>query len=182
MVLAPAVEFDWDILQVDVQTAFLNALVEEEVYIKMAPGCEKKDEKTGVPLVMRLHKSLYSLRQSPKNWHSTIDTYVIKIGLKALKSDPCVYVYYTDDDSINNSTTSTIRKPEAILTRYVDDLTLTGGDKAVLKALKKKLIRRFATTDMGDISLILGIQVTRNRKNGTLTISQANYTRSVFEK
>ena len=54
MVLVTAVEFDWDFLQLNVQTAFLNADVEEEVYVKMAPGYEKKDKKTGVPLVMRL--------------------------------------------------------------------------------------------------------------------------------
>ena len=148
----------------------------------MAPGYEKKGEKTGVPPVMRLRKSLCGLRQSPKNWHSTIDTYVMKIGFKPLKSDPCVYVYYTDDDSINNSPANTSRKPEAILTLHVDDLMLTGGEKAVLKMLKEKLMSRFAITDMGDISLILGMQVTRNRENGMLTISQANCTRSVLEK
>ena len=45
----------------------------------MAPGYKKKGKKTGVPLVRRLRKSLYGLRQSPKKWHSTIDTFV-KIG------------------------------------------------------------------------------------------------------
>ena len=62
-----------------------------------------------------------------------------------------VYVYYTDDNSIKN------KKPDAILTPYVDGLVLAGGDKAVLKILKVKLISRFATTDMGNISLILGM-------------------------
>ena len=147
----------------------------------MAPSYEKKYEETGVSLVLRLHKSLYGFRQSPKNWHSTSDTWVMKVGFKPLKCDPCVCVYYTDDDCINSSTANTSRKPEAILTLYVDDLILTGGDKAVLKMLKEKLMSRFATTDMGDISLVLDMQVTRNRENGTLTISQANCTRSVLE-
>ena len=182
MVLVTAVEFDRDILQLDVQTAFLNANVEEEVHVKTAPGYENQDKKTGVPLVMRLRKSMYGLRQSPKNWHSTIDTYVMKIDFKPLKSDPCVCVYYTDDDSINNSTANTSRKPEAILTIYDDDLMLAGGDKAMLKMLKEKLISHFATTDMGEISLILGMQVTLNHENGTLTISQADYTRSALKK
>ena len=42
MVLGTAVEFDWDILQLDVQTAFLHANVEEEVYVNMAPSHEKR--------------------------------------------------------------------------------------------------------------------------------------------
>ena len=75
----------------------------------------------------------------------------MKIGFKPFKYDPCVYVYYTDDDSINNSTANTSRKPEAILTLYVDDLILAGGDKVVLKMLKENMMNRFATTDMGYI-------------------------------
>ena len=174
--LATAVEFDWDILQLDVPVAFLNANVDEEVYFNMAPGYKKKGKKAGVPVVRRLRKSLYGLRQSPKNWHSTIDTFV-KIGFKSLTSEPSVYVYYTDDDSINNSTANTSRKPDGIITLYVDDLVLAGGDKAVLKMLKEKLMSRFVKTNTGDISLMLGMKVTRNRENGTLTISQADYTK-----
>ena len=34
---------------------------------------------------------------------------------------------------------------------------------------------------MGNVSLALGIQVTRDRKKGTLTISQAHYTKSILE-
>ena len=50
----------------DVQTAFLNADVEEEVFVKMLPGYEGSN-KNGIPLVMKLKKRLYALRQSSKN-------------------------------------------------------------------------------------------------------------------
>ena len=94
-----------------------------------------------------------------------------------------VHVSCTDDDSINNNTANTSKKPDAILTLYVVyDLVLAGGDKAVLTILKEKLMIRFATTDMGFISLILGMQVNQNRESGTLTISQADYTRTLDEK
>ena len=42
MVLVTAVELDWDILQLDVQTAFQNANVEEEAYVKMAPATGRR--------------------------------------------------------------------------------------------------------------------------------------------
>lgn len=48
--------------------------------------------------------------------------------------------------------------------------------------LKEKLLVRFKMTDMGDVSPVLGMRVTRDRKNGTITISQANYTKSIQEK
>ena len=64
----------------------------------------------------------------------------------------------------------------------MDDVLLVGRDKAVLEALKGKLMARFKMTDMGDVSLVLGMRVTRDRKNGTLTINQDNYTKSILEK
>ena len=41
---------------------------------------------------------------------------------------------------------------------------------------------QFKMTDMGDVSLVLGMQVTRDRKYKTLTISQENYTKSILER
>ncbi|CAN0247142.1 unnamed protein product [Ascophyllum nodosum] len=59
MVLAIAAGFDFECWQLDYNTAFLNATVEEEVYVKMAPGYEEFSN-DGVPTVMRLLKSLWS--------------------------------------------------------------------------------------------------------------------------
>ena len=77
-------------MQLDYNTAFLNADATEEVYVKMAPRYEEFDE-NGVPLVMRLLKSVYGVRQSPKNWWKTVDEHLVEIGFKSPKSDPCVY-------------------------------------------------------------------------------------------
>ena len=64
MVLAIVAAYNLEYWQLNYNTAFLNANVEEEVYVKMAPGYEEFD-KNGVLLVMRLFKSLYGLRLSP---------------------------------------------------------------------------------------------------------------------
>ena len=67
MVLETVVELGWDIPQLDVQTALINANAEEEVCVKMAPGYEKEDEQTGVPLVMRLQtKNLVPSSSEPQ--------------------------------------------------------------------------------------------------------------------
>ena len=57
MMLANAAELDYEVLMLDVQTAFLNADVEEEVNAKMAPGYETYGM-SGVPFVIKLKKSL----------------------------------------------------------------------------------------------------------------------------
>ena len=66
LVLAIAAEYNLGCWQLDYDTAFLNADVTRKVHVKMTPGHEQFYE-NGVPLVMRLLKSLYGLRQSPTN-------------------------------------------------------------------------------------------------------------------
>ena len=57
MTLAITAELDYGVLMLDVQTAFLNAHIEEEVNVKMAPGYETYDM-FEVLFVMKLKKNL----------------------------------------------------------------------------------------------------------------------------
>ena len=92
-------ELDYEVYMLEVQTAFFNADVEEERFVKIPPGYERSNE-SGVPLVMNLKKSLYGLRQSPKNWlGTTVDHHLGKIGFRSLKSYPCVNVYEDESGS-----------------------------------------------------------------------------------
>ena len=43
-------------------------------------------------------------------------------------------------------------------------------------------MERFKMPDMGDVSLVHGMQVARDRQIKTLTISHENYTTSILEK
>ena len=112
-------------------------------------------------------KSLYELPQSPRNWFNTINYSLKDMGFTPTTSDPCVYTFGTSD---------TI----SILTLYVDDLLLLGGNTPVLQELKRKLMNRFTMTDMGDVSPVLSTQITRDREAGTLTISQEHHTKSML--
>ena len=62
-VLALAAVMKWKIHQMDVKIAFLNDVVEEEVYVKQPLGFETHDKKFHV---CRLKKALYSLKHAPK--------------------------------------------------------------------------------------------------------------------
>ena len=119
--------------------------------------------------MMKLKKSLYDLRQSPKNWFGTMDDHLSKIGFRSLKLDLCVYVF--------EDKTST-----AILTLYMDNILLLGNNKQLLGKLKKKLMDRFEMTDLGDVSKALGMNVTRDRENGTITVDQKGYTGDILER
>ena len=169
MVLAIAAEMNWKVVQLDVKTAFLYADIEEDVFVEMTPGYETTNRKE-VQLVMKLGTSLYGLAQSPQNWWKTIEgVYLVEIGFIPLKSDTCVYIY-----NHNNTV--------VILTLYVDDLLIIGGNIQVIEAIKEKVMGKFKMTDMDDGSLVLGVQVTRDRERSTLTITQENYTKFILDR
>ena len=63
-----------------------------------------------------------------------------------------------------------------IITLYVDDLLVIESNVYVIETIKKKLKDNFEVSDLGDVSLVLGMQVTRDREKETLTISQEDYT------
>ena len=53
---------DWPLRQFDVKNAFLNGMLEEELYMDLPPGVKYTDK------VCKLKKALYGLKQSPRVW------------------------------------------------------------------------------------------------------------------
>ena len=95
-----------------------------------------------------------------------MDDHLSNIGFRSLKSDPCVHVF---EDKTGN----------AILTLYMDDILLLGNNKKPLGKLKNQLMDRFEMTNPGDVSKVLGMDVTRARENGTITMTR-RVTRRIF--
>ena len=52
----------------------------------------------------------------------------------------------------------------------------------MLGRIKQKLMSRFSMTDLGDVSLVLGLGVIRDRLKGTVTITQDNDIKSLLER
>ena len=81
----------------------------------------------------------------------TIDPVLISIGFVHLKSGTRIYIYNHDGVII-------------IFTLYVDDLLVVGGDIQLIEKTWHKLMEKFKMTDIDDVSLVLGMQITRDRE------------------
>lgn len=93
-----------------------------------------------------------------------------EIGFVQLKSNPCVYVYISEQSRHSTvNITDGHKYVAAILALYADDVVLIGRDDAVLSMVKTKLSARFNMKDLGDACLILGIEFSRDLNRGTVS-------------
>ena len=78
----------WKLNQMNVKTAFLNGVIEEEVYIEQPPSFETHDRNSHV---WRLKKALYGLKQAPRAWYGRIDVFLMRLGFTKSKVDSNLY-------------------------------------------------------------------------------------------
>ena len=166
ILLALAAFYDWEIEQLDVETAFLNADVEETVYMRQPEGFRQLDE-NGEELVCHLQKSLYGLRQAPRNWNNTITQWLQTEGFVQSMVDPGIYVFNRDDRLY-------------ILALYVDDSILVGPAGPFIDEFKANFGSRFNIQDLGAVSWLLGMSVERDRQHKTLLLSQEQYVKDAL--
>ena len=162
MIVAVAVLLGLEVHQMDVETAFLNADLVEEIYVAMPPGYEAPGR------VWRSLKALNGLKQSPRVRNAEIDTYLKHIGFVALEADSCIYMWKSKEGVI-------------YLALYVDDL-LIAVSTCLVKWIKAKLSKRYAMTDLGRVAKLFGLNIHQSEDNTYITIGQGEYIREMLVK
>ncbi|KAJ9531774.1 hypothetical protein QJQ45_021923 [Haematococcus lacustris] len=161
-VLAKAAAENMEIHQLDFETAFLNGKLEEHevIYVQQPEGFEEGSSNT----VCRLQKALYGLRQAPRAWHARLCEELLAIGFKASQADPALFTLQLPSGPV-------------YLLVYVDDCLLCTqqGDTAGLAHVKQQLASVFNIKDMGETRWFLGMQITRNRAEGTIMLDQRQF-------
>ena len=77
--------------QMDIKTPYLNTPIEKNLYMHQPEGFEKNDP-DGNPLVCKLNKSNYRLKQTGRNWFLTLKEHLEIIGFEACIHDPCLFI------------------------------------------------------------------------------------------
>lgn len=152
--------------QLDVKTAFLHGDLDEEIYMHQPEGFSENGKKN---MVCKLKKSLYGLKQAPRQWYKKFDTFMHKEGFQKCNADHCCY--------FKRYKTSYI-----ILLLYVDDMLVAGPYMDYIRRLKHQLSKEFDMKDLGPAKKILGMQITRDKHNQILQLSQSEYIRRVLQR
>ena len=100
LLFALAIHFGLMIHQLDVDNAYLNSDLPEEIYMIIPDGYPTlvKDRDK----VLRLLKGLYGLKQSARIWNQRFESTVTKMGFKAISSDKCVFIRTDTKNSLNH--------------------------------------------------------------------------------
>jgi hypothetical protein len=110
----------------------------------------------------RLKRSLYGLKQAGRSWNHTLDKKLRELGFTRLSSKTCLYVYKEG-------------KKLCFLVVYVDDLLLAGTTRDFIDSIKDKLRHAYKMRDLGPASLILGLDIRRDRKRRTIALTAFRY-------
>lgn len=165
VVMALVAQYNLELQQMDVTTAFLHGDLEETIFMKQPEGYEEGNNK-----VCLLKKSLYGLKQSPRQWNKRFDLFMNSIGYQRSQFDSCVYM------------NGKRGRNQILLLLYVDDILLAGKELKEINILKRQLKGEFEMKDMGNARKILGIDILRNRLSGKLILSQSKYIQKILER
>jgi transposase InsO family protein len=157
---------DLEIHQMDVNTAFLNGDLDEEIYMRQPDGYVVPGKEH---LVCKLDKSLYGLKQAGRSWYTKIDNVLLELGFDRLEADHCVYQFHDVDLVI-------------YIALYVDDLLILSNSTPRLDRFKRQLSQIFDMKDLGEAHYVLGFQIHRDRQARTLSISQGEYIKNVLDR
>ncbi|CAJ2651441.1 unnamed protein product [Trifolium pratense] len=158
-------QYDLELEQMDVKTAFLHGELEETIYMQQPEGFVEDNSK-----VCLLKKSLYGLKQSLRQWYRRFDEFLLKVGFVRSNYDSCVYMMKRNEKVI------------LYLLLYVDDILMASSDKHEIQKLKEKLNGEFEMKDLGNAKRILGMDILRDQSKGELFLSQHDYLKKVVER
>ena len=163
--LSVAVQFNLKLHQMDVQNAFLNGKLDENIFITQPKGFEVEGKEN---FYYKLSKSLYGLKQSSRCWNSELHAYLIKLGFIQSASDSCIYYKLTDE--------------LCIIAVYVDDLIIACKSIDEINMIKKSLCERYRMKDLGILNHFLGVKVEHDVKNQSIFINQSTFASSLVNE
>ena len=164
MLISLATKQLWMIHQLDVNSAFLNGELKDEVYLEQPEGFAQKGKEH---LVCRLKKVRYGLKQAPTSWYEKIDSFFLQLGYNRSKNDPNLCTMKDEQGRI------------VLISLYVDDLIITGDAIALIREIKQQMSQVFEMKDLGKLRYYLGLEIWKDL--GQTFLSQGKYVKGLLE-
>ncbi|KAK1642790.1 hypothetical protein QYE76_060595 [Lolium multiflorum] len=164
LLLSIAVSRGWYLQQLDIQNAFLNGVLEEEVFMRQPPGFE---DPTCPSHLCHLRKAIYGLKQAPRAWHARLSSVLGSLGFRASTADTSLFILTRSNLTM-------------FLLVYVDDIIIVSSSTAATARLIHEMRAEFAVKDLGSLHFFLGIEVHHQRTG--LVLSQKKYAMDLLQR
>ncbi|CAI7883736.1 unnamed protein product [Closterium sp. NIES-53] len=155
--LAGAAIKGWVVKQMDMTTAFLNGVLEEEIFMAQPEGFDD-----GSGRVLRLKKALYGLKQAPRQWYLKLRGVLEEIGFTPSTADHSLFMLGEGEQ-------------RSFMVVYVDDILIFSPSSDLVKEVMLKLHDKFKCKALGDINFYLGLHTERDVEKRCMWVHQRNY-------
>ena len=148
-----AITLSWETCSIDFSSAFVQAKLEEPVWIHLPRGFRSEKQSS---ICLQLVKSLYGLSVAPRLWYEHVVAALLQLGFKQSATDQC-FLY----------------RPTIIIVLYVDDLGIAYSNSEDVEEFFANLANMgFEFTREGSFTDFLGIKFERDEANNTVTLTQ----------
>ncbi|GKA16503.1 putative ribonuclease H-like domain-containing protein [Tanacetum coccineum] len=152
------------VYHMDVKSAFLYGIIDEEVYVSQPPCfIDPKFPKK----VYKVVKDLYGLHQAPRAWYATLSTFLLKSGYRKGTIDKTLFIKKDKNDIM-------------LVQVYVDDMIFGSTKRSWCDKFEALMKSRFQMSFMGELTFFLGLQV--KQKEDGIFISQDKYVAEILKK
>ena len=162
VILSLAVMQSWNVRQIDVNNAFLNGDLTEDVYMHQPEGFVSQGG-----CVCKLNKALYGLKQAPRAWYDKLKGCLTSWNFTNSKADTSLFVRHDVKCII-------------LVLIYVDDILITGPDFDLLESFIAKHSKVFALKDLGLVTYFLSVEVSYTDHG--MHLSQTKYIKDLLSK
>ena len=148
----------------DVKSAFLNGMLQEEVYVEQPKGFvdpHRLDD------VYKLKRALYGLKKAPRAWYDRLTTYLTKHGFKRGSVDTTVFIRKDKNSFV-------------VAQIYVDDIVFCATNDSLALSFADEMKAMFEMNMIGELTYFLGLQV--KQTDSEIYINQAKYTRNLVNR
>lgn len=153
--LAVGASEDYELGQFDITTVFLYDDLDEKIFMELPEG-----RNTAQGDCCRLLKSLYGLKQSPRQWNKKLNEFLYQYNFESNPADPCIF-------------RGEVNGEEVLLALYVDNGLLAAKSKQTIDIILKNLKKNFEIT-IGKTDYV-GLQILRKRETKEIFVNQRAY-------
>ncbi|CAI7891578.1 unnamed protein product [Closterium sp. NIES-53] len=155
--LTSAANKGWVVKQMDVTTAFLNGILEEEIFMAQPEGFDD-----GSGRVWKLKKALYGLKQAPRQWYLKLREVLEEIGFTPSSANHSLFMLGEGEQ-------------KSFMVAYVDEILIFSPSSDLVKEVMLKIQDMFKCKALGDVSFYLGLHIKRDVEKRCMWVHQRKY-------